>query len=136
MTDVAEIRNTADQLRVAARVKGGQARAVHAAAAQYGRLLQVPASEVVRTRLYSELAALNNLAGWCCFDSGMDLHARWHYRTAIDLAHQGGDGYELSRALRFSGVIDSARGRPDDALKVFQIGQSMLDPKSDPELVS
>jgi hypothetical protein len=133
MTDVAEIRNTADQLRVAARVKGGQARAVHAAAAQYGRLLQVPASEVVRTRLYSELAALNNLAGWCCFDSGMDLHARWHYRTAIDLAHQGGDGYELSRALRFSGVIDSARGRPNDALKVYQIGQSLLSSKGDPE---
>jgi hypothetical protein len=136
MIDVAEIKNTADQLRVAARTKGGQARAVHAAAAQYGRLLQVPASEVVRTRLYSELAALNNLAGWCCFDSGMDLHARWHYRTAIDLAHQGGDGYELSRALRFSGVIDSARGRPNDALKVYQIGQSLLSSKGDPEAVS
>jgi hypothetical protein len=136
MIDVAEIKNTADQLRAAARSQGGQVRAVHAAATQYGRLLKVPASKAVRTRLHSELAALNNLAGWCCFDSGRDLSARWHYRTAIDLAHQVGDGYELSRAIRFSGVIDLARGRPNDALKVFQIGQSLLGPKSDPELVS
>ncbi len=136
MIDVAEVKHTADQLRVAARAHGGQARAVSAAATQYGRLRQVPASNAVRTRLYSQLAALNNLAGWCCFDSGLDLHARWHYRTALDLAHEVGDGYELSRALRFSGVVDSARGRPDDALKVFQVGQSLLGPKSDPELVS
>lgn len=136
LAEVAEIKNTTDQLRVAARAKGGQARAVHAAAAQYGRLLQVPASEVAGTRLRAELAALNNLAGWCCFDSGIDLHARWHYRTAIDLARQAGDEYELSRALRFSGVIDSARDRPNDALKVYQIAQSLLGPKSDPELVS
>jgi hypothetical protein len=86
--------------------------------------------------LYSELAALNNLAGWCCFDSGMDLHARWHYRTAIDLAHQMGDGYELSTALQLSGVVDSARGRPNDALKFYQIGQSLLSSKGDPESVS
>ncbi|MGH3869964.1 MAG: helix-turn-helix domain-containing protein [Pseudonocardiaceae bacterium] len=134
--DVAEVTHTADQLRVAARAHGGQARAVSAAAAQYGRLLGVPASDVVRRRLCSQLAALNNLAGWCCFDSGMDLHARWHYRTALDLAHEAGDEYELSQALRLSGVIDAARGRPDDALKIYQIGRSLLGPKGDPELVS
>ncbi|MGH3885003.1 MAG: helix-turn-helix domain-containing protein, partial [Pseudonocardiaceae bacterium] len=136
VTDVAEVKHTTDQLRVAARAHGGQARAVSAAAAQYGRLRQVPASEAVRTRLCSQLAALNNLAGWCCFDSGMDLHARWHYRTALDLAQQAGDEYELSDALQFSGIIDSTRGRPNDALKVYQIGRSLLGPKSDPESVS
>ena len=136
MADVAEIKNTTEQLRVGARTLGGQARAVSAAAVQYGRLTQVPATETVTPLLFSRLAELNNLAGWCCFDSGMDLSARWHYGQAIDFAHQAGDGYELSGALLFSGIIDSTRGRPNDALKVFQISHSLLGYKSDPELVS
>lgn len=127
MRDVVEIRNTTDQLRTAAQTLGGQARAVSAAAVQYGKLTQVPASEAITARLHKELAALNELAGWCCFDSGSDLHARWHYSRAVDLAQHVGDKYHIASAIRYAGVVDSARERPDDALKAFDLGYAILD---------
>ncbi|MGH3932565.1 MAG: hypothetical protein ACRDTF_21620 [Pseudonocardiaceae bacterium] len=127
MRDVAEIKNTTDQLRTAARTMGGQARAASAAAAQYGKLLQVPAGETITVRLHKELAALNELAGWCCFDSGSDLHARWHYSQAVDLAQKVGDKYHIASAMRYAGVVDSVRDRPDDALKAFDLAYAILD---------
>jgi len=136
MAHVAEIRTTTEQMRTAARSQGGQASAVCAVAAAYSRLTQVPASESVAVRLGSQLADLHNLAGWCCFDSGLERHARWHYRAAFDLASQVGDDYQLSDALLFAGVIDAARGRPDDALKLYQLARMKLGPQGDPEQVA
>ncbi|MGH4012673.1 MAG: helix-turn-helix domain-containing protein [Pseudonocardiaceae bacterium] len=129
LADVAEIKHTTEQFRVAARTLGGQARAVSATAVQYGRLTSVPASDAVIPKLFSQLAELNELAGWCCFDGGSDRHARWHYREAIDLAHQVGDNYRIASALRFAGIIDSLRDRPDDALKQFDLAQLLLSAK-------
>jgi hypothetical protein len=63
VADIAEIRNTTEQLRSAARARGGQARAVSAAAIEYGRLTQVPAAEPIVARLGSALAELNTLTG-------------------------------------------------------------------------
>lgn len=136
MAHVAEIRTTTEQMRTAARSQGGQAKAVCAVAAAYSRLTQVPASESVAARLGSQLADLYNLAGWCCFDSGLERHARWHYRAAFDLASQVGDDYQLSDALLFAGVIDAARGRPDDALKLYQLARMKLGPQGEPEQVA
>lgn len=135
--DVAEIKNTTEQLRAGARLMGGQARAVSAAAVQYGRLTSVPpASDAVRTGLFSHLAELNELAGWCCFDSGSDLHARWHYRQAVDLAHQVGDHYRMASATRFMGVIDGVRDNLGHAMKQYEMASLVLGPKGDPELHS
>jgi transcriptional regulator with XRE-family HTH domain len=127
MADVAEIATTTEQLRAAARAYGGQARAVTAAALEYGRLLQVPpASDVVAAALGSRLAELAELAGWCWHDSGDDQTARWHYREAAGLAREAGDDARLAIVLMFAGIIDAVRGRPDDALKVQQIGLEIL----------
>ncbi|MGH4023830.1 MAG: hypothetical protein ACRDRV_04510, partial [Pseudonocardiaceae bacterium] len=135
--DVAEIKNTTEQLRAGARSLGGQARAVSAAATQYGRLTSVPpANDAARTGLFSHLAELNELAGWCCFDSGADLHARWHYRQAVDLAHQVGDRYRMASATRLMGVIDGVRGNPEQAMKQYEMANLVLGPGGDPELIS
>ena len=66
-SDVAEIKTRTQQLRTAAQVEGGQARAASAAAAYYRRLTMVPATEQVVHSLGSALAELDELAGWCCY---------------------------------------------------------------------
>ena len=124
--DVAEITNTTEQLRSAARARGGQARAVSAAAIEYGRLTQVPAAEPVVARLGSALAELNTLAGWCCYDSGLHRRARWHYRQAMDLAAQVGDDLRVIGAVQHAAIIDREHGMPDDALKLYQLAQVKL----------
>jgi len=120
-SDVAEVRNTTAQLRITAQQCGGQARAASATATHYRRLTAVPATEQVAHSLGSALAELDELAGWCCFDSGLDRHARWHYRTAVDLARRVGDDYRAASALRCAGLVDARRDRPDDAMKLYQI---------------
>jgi len=119
-SDVTEIKNTTEQLRAAARAQGGQARAASAAATHCRRLTAVPAAERVTRSLGSALAELDELAGWCCHDAGLDRHARWHYRTAADLARRVGDDYRVASALRFAGLVDARRDRPNDAMKLYQ----------------
>ncbi|MFN2495671.1 MAG: hypothetical protein ABR608_07170, partial [Pseudonocardiaceae bacterium] len=116
-------------------VRGGQARAVTATAIEYGRLRQVPpASDAVVAALGSRLAELTELAGWCWHDTGHDQTARWRYRQATQLAREAGDQTRVASVLRFAGIIDAARDRPDDALKVQQIGLEILQrAKADPE---
>jgi len=81
----------------------------------------VSAAEQVTRSLGSALAELDELAGWCCHDAGLDRHARWHYRTAADLARRVGDDYRVASALRFAGLVDARRDRPNDAIKLYQL---------------
>lgn len=134
-SDVAEIKNTTDQLCSAARLQGGQARIASATAAHYRRLTAVPAAEQVTRSLGSALAELDELAGWCCYDAGLDRHARWHYRTAADLACRVGDDYRVASALRCAGLVDARRDRPNDAIKLYQIAGVKLG-NQDPDLAA
>jgi transcriptional regulator with XRE-family HTH domain len=136
MSDVAEIMNTTEQLRSAARARGGQARAVSAAAIEYGRLTQIPAAEPVAARLGSALAELNTLAGWCCYDSGLHRRARWHYRQAMDYAAGVGDDFRVIGAVQHAAIIDREHDMPDDALKLYQLAQFKLirTPGDDPRV--
>ncbi|MGH3976585.1 MAG: helix-turn-helix domain-containing protein [Pseudonocardiaceae bacterium] len=136
MADVAEIKNTTEQLRNAARTQGGQARAVSAAALEYGRLTQVPAADAVTLRLSAQLAELNILAGWCCYDSGLRRRARWHYRKAIDHATTARDTYQLADALQYIGILERADGHPNDAMKFYQLAEIRLGAKGDPGLLA
>lgn len=136
MADVAEIKNITEQLRSAARVQGGQARAVSAAAIEYGRLTRVPAAEPVATRLDSQLAELNTLAGWCCYDSGLYRQARWHYRQAIDHATAARDDYQLADVLQYVGILERAAGHPNEAVKFYQLAGLRLGATGDPGLVA
>ena len=134
-SDVAEIRTRTQQLRTAAQVEGGQARTASATAASYRRLAAVPAAEQVTRSLGSALAELDELAGWCCYDAGLDWHARWHYRTAVDLARRVGDDYRAASALRYAGLVDARRDRPNDALKLYQLAGFKLG-NQDPDLAA
>ncbi len=136
MTDVVEIKNTTEQLRSAARARGGQARAVSAAAIEYGRLTQVPAAEPVAARLGSVLADLHTLAGWCCYDSGLSRRARWHYRQAIGRATAACDDYRLVDVLQYVGILERAAGHPNEAVKFYQLAGFHLGAKGDPGLVA
>ena len=136
MTDVVEIKNTTEQLRSAARARGGQARAVSAAAIEYGRLTQVPAAEPVAARLGSVLADLHTLAGWCCYDSGLSRRARWHYRQAIDYATAAPDDYRLADVLQYVGILERAAGHPNEAVKFYQLAGFHLGAKGDSGLVA
>jgi len=134
--DIVEIRNITEQLRSAARARGGQARAVSAAAVEYGRLTQVPAAEPIVARLGSALAELNTLAGWCCYDSGLPHHARWHYRQAIDHATAAHDDYQLADVLQYVGILERAAGNPNDAVKFYQLAGLRLGAAGDPGLIA
>ena len=131
--DVAEVRQRTQELRLTAQTEGGQARAANAAAASYRRLTAVPAAEAVTRSLGSALAELEELAGWCCYDAGLDRHARWHYRTAVNLAHRVGDTHRAASALRYAGVVDANQGEPNQALKLYQVAGLMLG-KQDPDI--
>ena len=135
VSDVAEIKNTTAQLRATAQQCGGQARAASAAATHYRRLTAVPAAGQVVRSLGAALAELDELAGWCCYDAGLDRHARWHYRTAVDLARRVGDDYRVASALRCAGLVDARRDRPNDAIKLYQIAGVKLG-KRDPDLAA
>ena len=111
------------KLRTLARVWGGQAEVLGAAAVQSKRLLTVPGEDTTRARLGSVLAELHTEAGWTYFDSGDDDAAQYYYCQALDIARQFGDRYQIAHALRHAGMLPLERGRLDDSLKLFQLGQ-------------
>ena len=134
MADVAEIERLTKHLRDLARERGGQGHRVRAIADQSMRLCAVPAPEPVAVRLGSALAELNELAGWCCSDSGHH-GAAWHYfQQAVTLAGKVRDAFQVSSTLRYAGAIEREHDRPNDALKLYQLGQyKLLDaPGDDP----
>ncbi|MDQ4032176.1 MAG: helix-turn-helix transcriptional regulator [Actinomycetota bacterium] len=136
MTDVAEVDSLTGHVDALARECGGQAGAVLAVVDHSMRLRAVPAAPPVAARLGSELARLCTLAGWCCADSGLDDHARHYFGQAVELAGKVGDAYWMASALRFAGAIERELGHPNDAIKLFQLGQFKLmkAPGDDPRI--
>jgi tetratricopeptide (TPR) repeat protein len=111
------------QLRAHARAWGGMADVLGAVAVQSKRLLAVPGEDMIRARLGSVLAELHTEAGWTYFDSGADDAADYYYCQALDIARQFGDRYQIAHALRHAGMLPLERGRFNDSLKLFQLGQ-------------
>ena len=136
LADVVEIERLTRHLRDLARERGGQGDLVRAITDQSMRLCAVPAPEPVAARLGSALAELNELAGWCCADSGHDGSA-WHYfQQAVELAAKVRDAFQVSSTLRYAGAIERELGYPNDGIKLFQLGQyKLLDaPGDDPRI--
>ncbi len=119
------------QLRALARAWGGQAEVLGAVAVQSKRLLTVPGEDMVRARLGSVLAELHTEAGWSYFDSGDDDAADYYYCQALDIARQFGDRYQMAHTLRHAGMLPLERGRFNDSLKLFQLGQIAFMPPDD-----
>jgi tetratricopeptide (TPR) repeat protein len=87
------------------------------------QLLSAPASEEVRQRLHVALAELHNLAGRTAFDRGRFDVARDHFGRALELA-KAGDADELTaNILCRMGRLYLHTDVPDEALKMFELGQ-------------
>ena len=124
MSHVHAVRAITEQHRSVARYYGGQAGAFGAVATIYTQWMQVPAPELVQTQLAGALAELHTEAGWCCHDEGVD--GSGHFIRALRLAGQAGDAYGIGNAAWHAGLVQIYHGHPNDALKLFQLGQIRL----------
>ncbi|HEX3649353.1 MAG TPA: tetratricopeptide repeat protein, partial [Pseudonocardiaceae bacterium] len=77
----------------------------------------------VRERLYVALADLHNLAGWTSFDSGLVDASRNHFAHALELARAGRNDPLVANILYRMGRVYLHQDAPNDALKLFQLGQ-------------
>ncbi len=132
LRDVVDLRVGTEQLRSLALRYGGQADIVDAVANRAMRLLTVPADDAVQRSLRSALSALQEFAGWCCFDERAYEAARTHFADAVRLAREANDPYGAAYALYHAGCMTEERGYPNDALKLFQLGLFKLSESNDP----
>lgn len=123
MVHMESVTDLLTQLRAWARAYGGQAEVIGAAADRSMRLMTVPGDDMTRARLGSVLAELHTEAGWTYFDSGADDAARHYFSRAMELARWVGDRYQVAYALSHAGMLLLEREQPNDALKLFQLGQ-------------
>jgi tetratricopeptide (TPR) repeat protein len=128
MMHVEALTDLLTRLRTWALAWGGQAELLGAAAIQSKRLLTIPGEDMIRVRLGSVLAELHSEAGWTYFDTGDDDAADYYYCQALDIARQFGDRYQIALVLRHAGMLHLERGRFNDSLKLFQLGQIALMP--------
>ncbi|MQA62207.1 MAG: tetratricopeptide repeat protein [Actinophytocola sp.] len=103
---------------------GGFCRDAVVAQLSWGRqLLTASGTEPVTSRLYVALADLHNVAGWTSFDTGLVDAARTHFANALELAKEGGNHPLVANVLYRMGRVYLHHESPDDALKMFQLGQ-------------
>jgi transcriptional regulator with XRE-family HTH domain len=124
ISHVHTVRAVTERLRGVARYYGGQGDLFGAAVTLYTRWLPVPATEAVKTQLTAALGELHTEAGWCCYDSGVD--GTGYFTRALRLANKAGDAYGIANAAWHAGMALTHSGHPNDALKLFQLGQLQL----------
>lgn len=125
MADVKQLEAATQSARALdAQYGGGFCRDAVIGQLQWGQqLLHASASDQVKSRLYVALADLHNVAGWTSFDTGLVDSARTHYARALELAKEGGNDALVSNILYRMGRIYLHHDSPNDALKMFQLGQ-------------
>lgn len=125
MTDVRQIEAATRALRALDyQYGGGSCRDAVVAQLSWGQqMLGAQGTDVVKERLYVALADLHNLAGWTSFDTGLVDSARTHFGRALELARQGNNDALVANVLYRMGRVYLHQNEPDDALKLFQLGQ-------------
>ncbi|QFZ16090.1 XRE family transcriptional regulator [Saccharothrix syringae] len=125
MTDVRQVEAATRALRTLDyQYGGGSCRDAVVAQLSWGQqMLGANATDLVRERLYVALADLHNLAGWTSFDTGLYDSARNHFGQALGLAKQGKKEELVANILYRMGRVYLHQNAPDDALKVFHLGQ-------------
>ncbi|GLZ32646.1 XRE family transcriptional regulator [Lentzea sp. NBRC 105346] len=125
MTDVRQVEAATRALRALDyQYGGGSCRDAVVAQLSWGQqMLGASATDLVKDRLFVALADLHNLAGWTSFDTGLMDSARNHFGQALDLAKQGKNEALVANILYRMGRVYLHQNAPDDALKVFQLGQ-------------
>ncbi|UJW34291.1 helix-turn-helix domain-containing protein [Saccharothrix sp. AJ9571] len=125
MTDVRQMEAATRALRALDyQYGGGFCRDAVVAQLSWGQqMLESSGAELVKSRLYVALADLHSLAGWTSFDTGLVDSARGHFANALDLAKQGDNNPLVANVLYRMGRVYLHQDAPNDALKLFQLGQ-------------
>ncbi|MCX2731244.1 helix-turn-helix transcriptional regulator [Saccharopolyspora sp. NFXS83] len=125
MTDVQQIQAATKALRdLDYRYGGGTCRdAVVAQLSWAQQLLDANASDQVKRKLYVSLADMHSLAGWTSFDTGLLDPARGHFGKALEFAKQADDDSLVASVLYRMGRVYLHYQEPNEALKLFQLGQ-------------
>jgi transcriptional regulator with XRE-family HTH domain len=125
MTDVRQVEAATRALRALDyQYGGGFCRDAVVAQLSWGQqLLDANATDQVRDRLFVAIADLHNLAGWTSFDSGLNEAARTHFARALELAKAGRSEELVANILYRMGRVYLHQEAPNDALKLFQLGQ-------------
>jgi len=125
MTDVRQVEAATRALRALDyQYGGGFCRDAVVAQLSWGQqMLTSSATEPVQERLCVALADLHNLAGWTSFDSGLVDAARNHFARGLELARQGRSDPLVANILYRMGRVYLHQEAPNDALKLFQLGQ-------------
>lgn len=125
MTDVRQVEAATRALRsLDYQYGGGFCRDAVVAQLSWGQqMLGATAHEHVKQRLHVALADLHNLAGWTSFDIGLVDSARNHFGKALELAKAGKNEQLVANILYRMGRVYLHKHAPDDALKMFQLGQ-------------
>ncbi|MGB6165774.1 MAG: hypothetical protein WCF33_05325 [Pseudonocardiaceae bacterium] len=124
MAHVQEVRTFTDQLVGRARYYGGQAGLFGDAVTRYTRWRAVPAPDEVTAQLNAALADLHTEAGWYRYDSGVG--GAGYFARALQVAGDAGDAYGVANAAWQAGGTLVHNGYPNDALKLFTLGQLRL----------
>ncbi|OLF18327.1 helix-turn-helix domain-containing protein [Actinophytocola xanthii] len=125
MTDVRQVEAATRALRsLDYQYGGGFCRDAVVAQLSWGQqMLSASGTDVVKQRLHVALADLHNLAGWTSFDIGLIDSARNHFGRALELAKAGDSNQLVANILYRMGRVYLHKDSPDDALKMFQLGQ-------------
>jgi transcriptional regulator with XRE-family HTH domain len=125
MTDVRQVEAATRALRsLDYQYGGGFCRDAVVAQLSWGQqMLGATAQEHVKKRLHVALADLHNLAGWTSFDIGLVDSARNHFGRALELAKSGESEQLVANILYRMGRVYLHNEAPQDALKMFQLGQ-------------
>lgn len=126
MTDVRQVQAATTALRsLDYQYGGGFCRDAVVAQLSWARqLLKARASsDDVRNRLLVALADLHSLAGWTSFDTGLLDPARDHFGQALGYAKQANNDSLVANILYRMGRVYLQDNEPNDALKLFQLGQ-------------
>lgn len=121
--DVSEVKHATVALRAQGRARGGQGMIASATATEYTRLMSASMTEPVRRSLGAVLAELHTVAGYCCYDSGRLDWAQHHFGHAVRLGREAHAPDLVADALRQGGLAVQHAGHPNDALKLYQLGQ-------------
>src|SRR3954452_10254590 len=125
MTDVRQVEAATRALRsLDYQYGGGFCRDAVVAQLSWGQqMLGASATDVVKQRLHIALADLHNLAGWTSFDIGLIDSARNHFGKGLELAKEGRSEPLVANILYRMGRVYLHNDAPNDALKIFSLGQ-------------
>lgn len=120
---VAQVRNLTRRLGTAGNAETAP-EVLSAAAAWASRLLGVSGAEPVKRALLVAVAELHLEAGWAGFDAWRYDRMMHHFTTALKMATQAADTYLQAEAMIQAGLAIREHGRPNDGLKMIQLGQT------------